>query len=83
MVFARVGQPGSGKRCLGYGLAYCAARVGLEFLRGDTLRGLHFGSLVSTSQALALVLLCFCLWGLARPGQVGQVGKRSRPVYTG
>lgn len=39
-----------------YLLSYAVLRFGLEFLRGDEVRGLFFGGLVSTSQLLSIGL---------------------------
>jgi phosphatidylglycerol---prolipoprotein diacylglyceryl transferase len=46
-----------GQVVLAYVAAYSAMRFGLEFLRGDLDRGAWLGGTVSTSQAIAVVLL--------------------------
>lgn len=40
-----------------YLAGYGALRFGLEFLRGDDVRGLYFGGLISTSQIISLVMI--------------------------
>lgn len=59
-----------GKRAAQYALAYAAVRCSLEPLRGDAVRGVFCGGLLSTGQlcafASALIALGF-LW-LRRPG---------------
>ena len=45
-----------------YLMLYSAQRFGLEFLRGDTDRGLWLGGALSTSQILSCVTLTVALW---------------------
>jgi phosphatidylglycerol:prolipoprotein diacylglycerol transferase len=54
---------GSGRRLLDYFASYSLLRLWLECLRGDAVRGLWFGGVVSTAQLLALLVLlaCACL----------------------
>lgn len=47
----------SGQVFLVYVLVYASARFGLEYLRGDAVRGLYFGGLLSLSQIVALFAL--------------------------
>jgi phosphatidylglycerol:prolipoprotein diacylglycerol transferase len=55
-----------GQIVLSYALGYAICRVIIEFFRGDVDRGFVFGGLLSTSQAIALVLgvasLILLLW---------------------
>ena len=44
----------TGQLFLAYLLVYASARFGLEYLRGDTVRGLYFGGALSLSQIVAL-----------------------------
>jgi phosphatidylglycerol:prolipoprotein diacylglycerol transferase len=52
-----VRAPGSGRRVLQYAAAYSALRLGLEPLRGDAVRGVFFGGVLSTSQLVAMAVL--------------------------
>jgi phosphatidylglycerol:prolipoprotein diacylglycerol transferase len=56
------GPPGSGRQTVRYVSAYALLRLGLETLRGDAVRGLYAGGLVSSSQLVALALLVACVW---------------------
>jgi phosphatidylglycerol---prolipoprotein diacylglyceryl transferase len=53
-----------GQIILIYSILYAVARFLLEYLRGDADRGFVFGSLLSTSQLIAvlIVLVCIPLW---------------------
>ena len=51
---------GSGTRLCAYAACYSVLRIGLETLRGDAVRGVFFGGLVSTSQLVALCVLLAC-----------------------
>ncbi len=62
---------GQGDRFASYVFAYALLRALLEPLRGDTVRGVFFGGLVSTSQ-LVSALLCALVLGLA-------LAQRARP----
>ncbi len=44
-----------------YPLLYSVLRFTVEFFRGDAVRGLYFGGLVSTSQIIAVFVFCFSL----------------------
>lgn len=44
-----------------YLVFYAALRSGVEFYRGDTIRGFVFGGLMSTSQAVSVVLVLIAL----------------------
>ncbi|MBW2463779.1 MAG: prolipoprotein diacylglyceryl transferase [Deltaproteobacteria bacterium] len=59
LVFALVplGAIGSGRRLLVYCAAYGALRFVIELFRGDAVRGVYFGGVVSTSQLVALALV--------------------------
>jgi phosphatidylglycerol---prolipoprotein diacylglyceryl transferase len=46
---------GSGRRALGYVLAYAGLRFSVELFRGDSVRGLFLGGALSTSQLLSLL----------------------------
>lgn len=61
-----VGKPGSGARASAYLVAYGALRIGVEALRGDGVRGLFLGGLLSTSQIVSLVGIALGLVGLVR-----------------
>lgn len=50
-----------GERFALYAMMYAVARFSLEFLRGDTIRGLAF-NVVSTSQLVALALFALALY---------------------
>jgi len=44
-------------------IAYSALRFAIEFFRGDADRGLYFGSLISTSQIISILVILGCmLW---------------------
>ena len=47
-----------------YLIFYAIMRFSLEFFRGDVVRGLYFGGLVSTSQIVAMFVLAFSLFML-------------------
>lgn len=52
-----------------YILLYAVLRFMIEFFRGDMERGLYFGNAVSTSQIIALGMLClsiFMVWKLSK-----------------
>jgi phosphatidylglycerol:prolipoprotein diacylglycerol transferase len=52
-----------------YPLFYSVLRFTIEFFRGDEIRGVYFGGLVSTSQIIALFMFgfsLFMLWRLSR-----------------
>lgn len=68
-------DPGSGRRFFSYAAAYGALRLLLEPLRGDDVRGVFFGGALSTSQAIAALVLCAALVAQARALQ-----RRSRPA---
>ena len=54
---------------MSYLAIYGAARFGLEFLRGDELRGFWFGGAVSTSQVISLAAIAVAAagWFALRP----------------
>jgi phosphatidylglycerol:prolipoprotein diacylglycerol transferase len=54
----------SGQTATLYLILYSTLRIGLEFLRGDSGRGLHFGGSVSTAQIIAAATLAaaVALW---------------------
>jgi phosphatidylglycerol:prolipoprotein diacylglycerol transferase len=55
-----------------YGLVYAVLRFIIEFFRGDSIRGLYFGGVISTSQIIAIVtfaLSAVMLWRLAKRGK--------------
>jgi phosphatidylglycerol:prolipoprotein diacylglycerol transferase len=56
---------GDGARLLAYAASYSALRIGLEFLRGDEVRGVLFGGALSTSQIVAGFVLLGCGFGWA------------------
>jgi phosphatidylglycerol:prolipoprotein diacylglycerol transferase len=62
-----------------YVLAYAALRFVVEFFRGDTVRGLHLGGTLSTSQVAALpaaIVALLMLRRLARsPSAAGSKGR--------
>ena len=60
-------RPGDGRRAALYFAAYCILRAGVESLRGDAIRGLWFGGVASTSQAVAAVGLVVAGGVLLRP----------------
>lgn len=47
-----------GEIILGYTFLYAIARFLLEYLRGDADRGFVFGGILSTSQLIAVILMC-------------------------
>lgn len=52
-----------------YGLLYAVLRFIIEFFRGDVIRGLYFGGVISTSQIIAVgvfILSGFMLWSLRK-----------------
>lgn len=52
---ARLGKPGA--RAASYLALYALVRLALEPLRGDAVRGVYFGGLVSTAQLIACAVL--------------------------
>jgi phosphatidylglycerol:prolipoprotein diacylglycerol transferase len=66
-----------------YTLLYAVARFGLEFFRGDADRGFIFGGLLSTSQAIAIVMAGIATAVLAtrgrRPADT-EAGARTQPA---
>jgi len=51
-----------------YPLLYSVLRFGVEFFRGDAIRGVYFGGVISTSQIIAIgvfVVSAFMLWKLS------------------
>jgi len=58
---------GSGRRALIYFAIYGVVRLITEHFRGDAVRGLFFGGLVSTSELLSVGLTLGCLVMLTRP----------------
>ncbi len=59
LVFALWPRAGVGRagRFAAYFAAYAALRLGMEQFRGDTVRGLHMGGQVSTSEVVSTVVL--------------------------
>jgi phosphatidylglycerol:prolipoprotein diacylglycerol transferase len=53
-----------------YMLFYAVLRFIIEFFRGDEIRGLYFGGIVSTSQIIALFLFVFALVMLRILGKI-------------
>ena len=72
---ARVGQ---GQRLWAYLAAYGLVRFAVEFYRGDSVRGLYFGNLVSTSQLIALATTTFALVAYSRGRRI--LGAQRPPV---
>jgi phosphatidylglycerol:prolipoprotein diacylglycerol transferase len=52
-----------------YPLFYSVLRFIIEFYRGDTIRGVYFGGLVSTSQIIAVFMFGFSLFMLWKLGK--------------
>jgi phosphatidylglycerol:prolipoprotein diacylglycerol transferase len=52
-----------------YPLFYSVLRFTVEFFRGDAVRGLYFGGLVSTSQIIAVFMFGFSLLMFRRLGK--------------
>ena len=55
-----------------YPLFYAVLRFILEFFRGDAVRGLYFGGIISTSQLIAVLMFCISLamlWKLSKTGK--------------
>jgi phosphatidylglycerol:prolipoprotein diacylglycerol transferase len=55
-----------------YGLLYAVLRFIIEFFRGDVIRGLYFGGIISTSQIIAIgmfILSGFMIWKLRKASQ--------------
>jgi phosphatidylglycerol:prolipoprotein diacylglycerol transferase len=50
-----------GEIILAYSVLYAIVRFLLEFLRGDADRGFIFGGILSTSQAIAVVIVVICI----------------------
>lgn len=79
-VFAAVplGHVGRGRRLMAYLASYGVVRIVTETFRGDSVRGVLLGGMLSTSQMIAAVVVAgsvLALW-LTR----GPVADRSRPV---
>ncbi len=55
-----------GQVSLTIGLSYALLRFGIEFFRGDSIRGLWFDGLLSTSQLISIPLALVCAFGLWR-----------------
>ncbi len=66
-VAARRPAPPPGRLTFLYLLGYAVLRFGLEFWRGDLVRGVYFG--LSTSQYVALAMACGAALALARGGR--------------
>ncbi len=47
-----------------YLILYAVLRFLLEFFRGDAVRGVYFGGLVSTSQIIAIVIIIAAITGM-------------------
>ncbi len=47
-------EVGTGRRALAYALAYAVLRFVIELFRGDAVRGVYFGGVLSTSQAISI-----------------------------
>lgn len=61
-----LGAPGSGRRISLYAILYGVLRFVTEGFRGDLVRGVFLGGLVSTSQLVSLVIVAVGFVGLAR-----------------
>ncbi len=70
---------GNGRRLALYGLLYSLLRVLTEHLRGDAVRGLFFGGILSTSTALSGLLLVTCAVYLWRTRWHARSGSSSLP----
>ena len=65
-----------------YPLFYSVLRFIIEFFRGDAIRGLYFGGLVSTSQVIAVfmfVLSLVMLWKLGKTKRANADQQSSKP----
>lgn len=60
-----------------YLLLYAALRSGVEFYRGDAIRGFVFGGMMSTSQAISalLVLIALGIW-LTQSKKLGAIARK-------
>jgi prolipoprotein diacylglyceryltransferase len=63
---AWLGAPGSGRRISTYAIVYGVLRAGVEGFRGDGVRGVFLGGLVSTSQLLSLAVISAGVVGVLR-----------------
>jgi len=60
-----------------YPLFYSVLRFIIEFFRGDSIRGLYFGGIVSTSQIIAVFLFGFSIFMLWRLGKTTRTNVKS------
>ncbi|MBN8616111.1 MAG: prolipoprotein diacylglyceryl transferase [Deltaproteobacteria bacterium] len=65
-----IGAPGSGRRLSLYAIVYGLLRFVVEGFRGDGVRGVFFGGLVSTSQLVSMGVIALGLAGLVRSKRV-------------
>lgn len=69
LIFMRRHKKFDGQLFWSYLLFYSVLRFGIEFFRGDAIRGLYFGGVISTSQIIAIgmfVLSGFMFWKLRK-----------------
>ncbi len=65
-----LGAPGSGRRIALYAVLYGVLRFATEDFRGDLVRGVFLGGLVSTSQLVSLAIVAVGVAGLLRARRV-------------
>ena len=61
-----LGAPGSGRRISSYAILYGVLRAVVEGFRGDGVRGVFLGGLVSTSQLVSLAVIAIGVFGVLR-----------------
>jgi phosphatidylglycerol:prolipoprotein diacylglycerol transferase len=67
-----LGAPGSGRRISTYAIVYGVLRAIVEGFRGDGVRGVFFGGVVSTSQLVSLAIIGVGIAGLVRARRLAQ-----------
>lgn len=71
-----IGPPGSGRRLSLYAIVYGVLRFVVESFRGDGVRGVFFGGVISTSQLVSIGVIALGVAGLVRARRVLADGAR-------
>jgi phosphatidylglycerol---prolipoprotein diacylglyceryl transferase len=77
LILLRRGKKFDGQLFWLYPLFYSVLRFGNEFFRGDTIRGVYFNGLISTSQIIAVFMFGLSLFMLWRLGKAGAPAPRT------
>ncbi|MFN7699463.1 MAG: prolipoprotein diacylglyceryl transferase [Deltaproteobacteria bacterium] len=70
-----LGAPGSGRRIASYAVLYGVLRSLVEVFRGDGVRGVFLGGLVSTSQLVSLVVIGVGVAGVLRARRLEEAAR--------